>query len=367
VPMIAVVGQAPTEFRYREAFQEVELQSVFGPLAKLAIEVPSVDRLAELSYRAARVAVSGRPGPVVLILREDLTHERTNLPPDPLPIQRPRPAPEAKISAEILAATRAAERPIIVVGGGVVSADASAQLVAFAEREQIPVVTAWRRPDAFPNSHALYLGWAGLKSPPNVLERLRAADLLLVIGSRLGEFTSYRYEIPGPSTSLIHVDIDAEHLGAHGAAQIACQADAALFLEAVVRLGESGPPEEQRRARSLRNASDRAEWERMTTPSRGRARPGFVDQQAVAAHLRAGLPKGAITVTDGGNFAGWPARYLRWERPGTFLGPTSGAMGYGLPAALGARLASPNSPVVVFAGDGGFLMTGVELETAVRE
>jgi acetolactate synthase-1/2/3 large subunit len=367
VPMIAVIGQSPTAYRHREAFQEVELAQVFAPLAKAAIEVPTADRLAELTLKVARIAVSGRPGPVVLIVREELTHEAASFV-EPNPVERTRPAPDPELVARALALLRGAQRPVILAGGGVVAAGASDALVQVAEREHVPVTTAWRRPDAFPNDHPLYLGWAGLRSPTTVLDRLLEADVLLVVGSRLGEFTSYRYRIPAPSTKLVHVDIDAEGLGGHRVADVACVADARLFMEALLALSRADPPRAERLAELReRVAADRAAWEQQTTPGRGRARAGFVDQQAVAAHLKRGLPQNAITVTDGGNFAGWPARFLRWNRPGSFLGPTSGAMGYGVPAAIGAKLARPDCPVVVFVGDGGFLMTGVELETAVRE
>jgi acetolactate synthase-1/2/3 large subunit len=367
VPMIAIIGQSPTGYRFREAFQEVELQQVFAPLAKLAIEVPTADRLAELTLRAARVAISGRPGPVVLILREELT-QASVAPSAPEPLTHARPAPDPAAVKMALALTRTAKRPIMIVGGGILASGATERLVAFAEAEEIPVVTAWRRPDAFPNSHPLYLGWSGLRSPTITFERIAGADVVLAVGTRLGEFTSYRYRIPGDAAKLIHVDIDGEHLGGHRAAQVAIQADAAFFLDAIrIAAAEDPLSSSDAQARRAANAKDRAEWERQTTPGRGTARAGYVDQQAIAAHLRRLLPPKAITVTDGGNFAGWPARFLRWERPGSFLGPTSGAMGYGVPAAIGARVARPASPVVVFVGDGGFMMTGMEIETAVRE
>jgi acetolactate synthase-1/2/3 large subunit len=367
VPMIAILGQSPTGIRHREAFQEVELASVFAPLAKIALEVPAVDRLAELTLRVGRVARSGRPGPAVLILREDLTHQEVAVS-DPEPISTPRPGPDPAAVSRILALLRGAERPILLVGGGILASGASEALVQFAEREQVPVVTAWRRPDAFPNDHSLYLGWAGLRSPTTVLRRLEESDVMVVIGSRLGEFTTYRYRIPAPSTRLAHVDISGETLGGHRVAEVTCQSDARLFLEAALAASGAQPAAPERQAiMRERVAADRAAWEGQTTPGRGSARSGFVDQQAIAGHLRRDLPADAITVTDGGNFAGWPARFLRWKRPGTFLGPTSGAMGYGLPAAMGAKLARPDAPVVVFVGDGGFLMTGVELETAARE
>jgi acetolactate synthase-1/2/3 large subunit len=367
VPMIAILGQSPTAFRHREAFQEVELDSVFAPLTKWSPEIPSAERLGELTHKAARVAMSGRPGPVALVLREELS--QTVVPRMPVRhVARPAPAPDPAVVEQALDVLRDARRPILVLGGGVTAAGANELAVRFAEAEQIPVVTAWRRPDTYPNDHPLYLGWAGLRSPTNVLERILDADAVMAVGTRLSEFTTYRYQIPAPGSRFIHADISAEALGAHLGADIACQTDALHFFRALVDASSRQAADAAMlAARRRRNANDRAAWEAQTTPSRGGARPGYVDQQAVAAHLRRLLPAGAVTVTDGGNFAGWPARFLRWNEPRSFLGPTSGAMGYAIPAAIGAKLARPERPVVAFVGDGGFMMTGLEVETAVRE
>jgi acetolactate synthase-1/2/3 large subunit len=367
VPLVAILGQTPTEFRHREAFQEVELDSVFAPLTKWALEVPSADRVGELTLKAARVAIAGRPGPVALVLREELTQALVRRRPMRV-VTRSTPGPDAELVERSLSLLRDARRPILLIGGGVIAADATELCVRFAETEQIPVVTAWRRPDAFPNDHPLYLGWSGLRSPATVLDRIRNADVVMAVGTRLSEFTSYRYQIPAPDSRFIHADICAEVLGAHVGADVACQTDARHFLQALLDRVTGQPIDEATLAeRSERNRDDRAAWEAQTTPTRGRARTGFVDQQAVTAHLRELLPTNTVTVTDGGNFAGWPARFLRWNEPRSFLGPTSGAMGYAIPASIGAKLARPDRPVVTFVGDGGYMMTGMELETAVRE
>src|SRR5262249_11250766 len=185
---------------------------------------------------------------------------------------------------------------------------------------------------------------------------------------RLNEMTSHAYRIPAPETRLIHVDVWAEGLGGHTQADLAIQSDAALFTEALLAAAAANPPPgELLEARSQTNAADREAFERNATAGRGRARPGYLDQQALAARLRCELPPEAVVTTDAGNFGGWPARFLRWRQPGTFLGPSSGAMGYSVPAAVAARLARPDRPVVSLVGDGGFLMTGTEVETAVRE
>ncbi len=366
-PLIVILGQVPTAWRHREAFQEVELASVFREIAKWAVEPPAADRLAELTIRAARTAVSGRPGPGVLSLREDLLAAQVPAP-DLRPIVAPAPAPEPGAVRQVLDLIRAASRPAFLVGGGILAARATDQLVRVAEQEQVPVFTGWRRPDAFPNHHPLYLGWAGLRSPTLGFKRLQSADLIVAVGTRLGEFPTHRYKIPAAGTRLVHVDVAAENLGGHLQADVACVADARLFLEALLEAGRAAPPPaEQLDRRRAANQADRDAWEAATTPSRGRARDGYVDQQVVARAIQPVLDRGGILATDAGNFAGWPARYLRWREPGTFLGPSSGAMGYGIPSAIGAKLARPDRPVVCVVGDGGFLMTGTEIETAVRE
>jgi acetolactate synthase-1/2/3 large subunit len=230
-------------------------------------------------------------------------------------------------------------------------------------------MTILRRQDAFPNDHPQYLGMTGGWGAPSTRARALAADVLIAIGTRLNEFATYDYALPSRSTRFVHVDIAAETIGAHAFAEIACVADARLFLEALLRAAESDPVPADRRARwSERTHAEHEVWERETTPApRGNAGDAYVDQQAVAWHLRRILPADAIVTSDAGNFGGWPHRYLRFTRPRTFLGPTNGAMGYGVPAAIAAKLAFPEQPVVTFVGDGGFLMTGTELETAVRE
>jgi acetolactate synthase-1/2/3 large subunit len=366
-PMLALLGQVSTADRHREAFQEAELAHVFAPVAKWAVEPPRADRLGELTLRGARLAVSGRPGPVVISLREDLLAE--DVPPfEAQPFEPPRAAPDPRRIDDTLRLLRQAERPILLLGGGVLAARATEQFVRLAEAEQIPVTTGWRRPDVFPNDHPLFLGHGGLGAPRAVVARLLGADVVLAVGTRLNEMTSQGYRLPSDTTRLIHVDVWAEGLGGHRPADVPIQSDAGLFVEALLAaLAQSPPPSDLIERRRGQNAADRAAYEQQATPARGRARAGYLDQQALAAQLRCVLPPNAVVTTDAGNFGGWPARYLRWRQPGTFLGPTSGAMGYSVPAAIAARLAQPTAPVVSLVGDGGFLMTGTEVETAVRE
>jgi acetolactate synthase-1/2/3 large subunit len=366
-PMLALLGQVSTADRHREAFQESELAQVFAPVAKWTVEPPRADRLGELTLRAARVALSGRPGPVVVSLREDLLAETVD-DFDPPPLELTRPAPDTRRVGVALQKLRDAKRPIMVLGGGVLAAQATDLFVRLAEAEQIPVTAAWRRPDVFPNDHPLYLGHGGLGAPRSVVDRLLEADVVLVVGARLNEMTSQGYRFPSLDATLIHVDVSSEGLGGHLTARVPIQSDACLFAEAMLAASTASPaPADLLDSRREHTTADREAYERDATAARGHARPGFLDQQALAAQLRCTLPPDAVVTTDAGNFGGWPARFLRWRKPGTFLGPTSGAMGYSVPAAIAARLARPERPVVSLVGDGGFLMTGTEVETAVRE
>ncbi len=365
-PLIALLGQVSTEARYREAFQEAQLEAVFGPTVKWAVEPPRADRLGELTARAGRIAVSGRPGPVVVSLREDLLDEQVARP-RLQPIRPVSPGPDPRAVADALRLLRGARRPLMLLGGGVLASGASDLCVQFADMEQVPVIAMWRRPDSFPNDNPLYLGHAGVGAAPCVPRRMLDADVILALGTRLSENATHGYTVPAPTTRLIHVDLLPEQLGGHRQAEVACVSDARLFMEALLAAATAEPIERGvREGRGDQNEVDRARWEAETLPGRGQAHAGYVDQQVVAAHLRRLLPRDAVTTTDAGNFGGWPARYLRWQETGTFLGPTSGAMGYAIPAAIAAKLAYPQRKAVAFVGDGGFLMTGAEIETAVR-
>ncbi len=363
IPVLALAGQVPRAFRGREAFQELDLAAVFGQYCKWAAEIDDARRVPELVERALRVARSGRPGPVFLALPEDVLRETAEMsfgeaaPPAP-------PQPDPTSLEEMLAELLAAERPAILAGGGILaSPGAYGLLVRFAEAAEVPVFTAWRRHDSFPNDHRLYLGSAGLGQPPVVWERLRACDVLLALGTRFQQPATQGYAVPTLGTRVLQVDVEPATAGGIALSR-SLVADAAAALRALLaRLPEPVPGLPARRER---NAADRAAYLAATTPQRAAVRPGAVDQTAVVEGLSEVLPPEAIIASDAGNFYGWLARYYRFRRPFTYLGPTSGAMGYGLPAAIGAKLARPEVPVVCLAGDGGYLMTLQELETAVR-
>ena len=374
VPLIAIAGQVDRPARGREAFQEADLVAVFGGLCRWAREIRDVAGLPGALDEALRRATTGRPGPVLLSLPEDLLDE-------PAPVDGGRvatstvlgppraPEPDPTTVRRILHLLLDAERPVILAGAGVLRSRATADLVRFAEMADVPVVAAWRRPDVFPNDHALYLGMSGYFAAPTVHPRLLEADALLVLGCRLNEVASHGWSVPAPGARWAHVDL--EPLGARGsvaAPTIALASDARTFVREARRvLGGGVLAMESLQRRRDANAADRVAYETVravdSAPWDG---PGVHPGRVVAALGRL-LPPDTIVTTDAGHFGGWAARGLWLRRPGTYLGPTAGAMGYGLPAAVAASLASPGRPVVALVGDGGLGMSVAELETAVRE
>ncbi len=373
-PVIAIAGQVERAVRGREAFQEADLAATVGGFCRWAREIRDVAALPAALDEALRRATTGRPGPVLLSLPSDLLDG-----PAPAGIDHVSSAsalgPNRSAALDPAAIKRIfhllldARRPVILAGAGVLRSRGTADLVRLAEMVHVPVIAAWRRPDVFPNDNPLYLGMTGYFAAPSVRERLLEADGLLVIGSRLNEVATFGYTIPHAGTAWAHVDLEA--LGQRPglpAPAVAVAADARTFLREARRVLamaalEASSLDRRREA----NAADRAAYEAARVVD-GVAWDGpGVHPGRVVATLNAILPPDAIVTTDAGHFGGWAARGLVVRRPGTFLGPTSGAMGYGLPAAIAASLASPGRPVVALVGDGGFGMTGMELETAVRE
>ena len=368
-PMFALVGQVERAARGREGFQEADLVETIGGLAKWATEPRDVAEAVAAVGRAVEEATTGRPGPVLMSFAEELLDLEVpaGLAPEAARIAPRRPSDE-QIGA-VLHLLTGAERPVILAGGGVLRARTSNDLLRLAELIRVPVIAGWRRGDLFPNDHPLYLGMTGYGSPATVLERLENADAILVIGCRLGEIASYGWSIPAPGTRWAHVDIaPGRPSPALRSPDLTVEADAKQFLRAAVtRLEARGVLDAASTdARVARNTADRAAWEAATVvdahPWDG---PGVHPGRIITA-LQAALPEDAILTTDAGNFAGWAARGFRFRRPGTFLGSTSGAMGYGLPAAIAAGLVHRDRPVVAMVGDGGLGMTIAEAETAVR-
>jgi acetolactate synthase-1/2/3 large subunit len=362
-PMFAFVGQVERKSRGREGFQEVDVARTIGGLAKWAAEPTDVASAVRAATEAVDHAVNGRPGPVVLSVAEDLLDEMVEPDEQPVLNRVPPPRPTDEQVRDVLQLLASAERPVILAGAGVLRARTSNDLVRLAELLRVPVVASWRRGDVISNDHELYLGMTGYDAPVTVRERLANADAMLVIGCRLGEITTFGWTVPAQGTRWAHVDIAPGTIAPDlPAPSLTITADARLFLRAAVTRLETRGVLDAATAdgRAARNAEDRTAWEAAsvidTHPWSG---PGVHPGRVVTSD-------DAIVTTDAGSFGTWAARGFRFRRPGTFLGSTSGAMGYGLPAAIAAGLIHRDRAVVALVGDGGLGMTLAEIETAVR-
>ena len=360
-PLILFVGQVESDARDREAFQELDYRAVFGPnsggLAKWVGEVQSADRLPEYVARAFHIALQGRPGPVVLALPEDMLTTPSAAPVLPR-VEPARAWPEPAALGEVQRLLLAAERPLVIAGGSGWDAAAAAALQRFAERWQLPVACAFRFQDRFDNRHALYAGDVGIGIAPRLAARVREADLVLAIGPRLGEMTTGGYgllEAPRPRQRLVHVHAGAEELGRVYAADVLLQASMACAAPALETLE---PPRECRWSAWTRDAHAAYEANLVAPPV------APLDLAEVVQCVQRLVPSDAIVSNGAGNYSGWLHRYWRYGALGTQLAPTSGAMGYGVPAGIAASLLAPGRCVVTFTGDGDFLMTGQELATA---
>jgi len=361
-PMVVLLGQVKSSLRGRQGFQEIDLDRFMAPLCKWAIEITDPTRIQELMQRAFRTAVSGRPGPVAVSLPEDILAASIDSPRvAPTPMVRPRPAPATHEIETFLGHLRQARRPLIIAGAGIKRAGAENALKAVAERFGVPVVAAWRRHDAFPNQHPLYVGHLQMGTHPDLIGMVRRADTIFVIGSRLNEITTQGGTLIRPEQKIVQLDIESSVIATVYPVAQAIVADARIALE---RLREA-PAIEAPAAEPGWSRECREVWERITLADSPRKIEG-VDNRAIIRMLRDALPESAILTNDAGNFAGWMHTFFRFEAANTYVGAASGAMGYAMPAAIGAQLANPDKRVVSLSGDGGFMMTVQELETAVR-
>jgi acetolactate synthase-1/2/3 large subunit len=370
-PVIAIVGQVRSDLRGREAFQEMDLVRAFEPIVKWAVEIKDPGEAWAILERAVAVATRGRPGPVLLSVPADVMDALVAAP----PVSDGKPAasrpehhaePDPTLVRKILHLLTDARRPLILAGAGVLRARSTDALVRFAETMRVPVVASWRRADVFPNDHPLYLGMTGNGAPASLRARLDEADALLVLGSRLGEMTTFGYQIPGPGVRWAQVD--AEPRGAPNGPEVVLATDVATFLRSAQRvLGHGAFEATSLDERTAANAVDRAGFEAATVvDAEAWDGPGVHPGRTIAALARI-LPADSIITSDAGDFGTWAARGLRFHRPGTFIGSTAGPMGFALPAAIGAVLARPGRLAVALAGDGGFAVSMADLETAVRE
>ena len=354
-PMVVLLGQVETDFLDREAFQEVDLAPFYVPITKWATTVHRADRLPELVARAVRVATSGRPGPVMLALPADILGREIEDVGSRLPEGTPHSAPDPEDVEDVVRRLVAAKRPVVVAGGG--ARHAREALVRFAEAFGAGVYTAFRRQDVFPNEHPLYLGHLTLATRPEILEPLEAADLIVVAGSRLGEVTTQTYSLPRSDQAVVQIDLDPEEVGATAPVEHGIVSDVAVALEAFVR---RAPKAIERDWTTAHGA-----YLGFSEVPASRSEAG-IDPAEVVGALRRTLPEDAVLANDAGNFSVFLHRYWRHNHPRTQVAAANGAMGYGVPGAVGAKLAAPERTVVALCGDGGFLMTGQEIETAVR-
>ncbi|HEY9569245.1 MAG TPA: thiamine pyrophosphate-binding protein [Thalassobaculum sp.] len=359
-PMVLLVGQVGRDMMEREAFQEIDYRRMYGQMAKWVAQIDDPARIPEYVSRAFHTAVSGRPGPVVLALPEDMLVERAPAADfDPYKRTEPHPGPaDLARFRELLAAAR---RPLVIVGGGGWDAATSDALRRFAEANALPVGASFRCQDYFDNRHPNYAGHVGIGIDPKLAARVRDSDLLIVVGARLGEMTTSGYtllDIPRPRQGLVHVHAGSDELGRVYQADLPINASQRAFLEAVAAME---PVDSS--AWSPYTPQAHREYETLLKPL---ATPGTVQMAEIVGWLDANLPEDAIVTNGAGNYATWVHRYFQYKRFRTCLAPTSGSMGYGVPAGVAAKLVHPGRVVVSVNGDGCYMMHGQELATAVQ-
>jgi acetolactate synthase I/II/III large subunit len=359
-PMILLIGQVGTDMVEREAFQEMDYRRMYGQMSKWVAQIDRAERIPEYLSHAFHLAVAGRPGPVVLALPEDMLTSET-ITSDAQPYRRVKAhagAADLDTLRDMLAASR---NPLVILGGGDWSAAACRDIVSFIEANNLPVTCSFRRQDLIDNRHPNYCGDVGIGINPLLAESVRRADLLLTIGARLGEMTSGGYSlfgIPKPTQKLIHVHPGAEELGRVYQADLMINAGMQEFAHALANLAPVDssawrPWTHQARENYLKNLAHAS-------------MPGQLDLGEVVSYLRRRLQAGSILTNGAGNYSGWVQRFYQYTGFRTQLAPTNGAMGYGVPSAISAKLVHPDRVVVSFSGDGCFMMNGQELATAVQ-
>jgi len=362
-PMVLFVGQVDSAFIGREAFQEVDYRQVFGGLAKWATEIDSIERIPEVVAKAFSIAMSGRPGPVVVSLPEQILFGRAEVADAPA-VRITHASPSAEAMSELRERLSKASRPLLIVGGTGWDAQACNALRQFVHTYNLPVAASFRRQDLFDNRDAHYVGMLGLGVSPALAERAKQSDLLLVIGSRLAETVSGGYtlfESPVTRQTLIHVHPDPSELGRVYQAHLPINASLSTFANALAQL----PAPETLPWSDWTQSAHKDYLAHSTPPARHPDNIG-VDLAQVIAHLDATLPDDAVLANGAGNYTVWLHRFYRYRQPATELAPTNGAMGYGLPAAIAASLNNPQRCVVCLAGDGCFMMYPQELATALQ-
>ncbi|MRW91636.1 thiamine pyrophosphate-binding protein [Duganella sp. FT80W] len=363
-PMILFIGQVGSDFIDREAFQEVDYRRMYGQMAKWVTQIDRADRIPEYIARAFQVATSGRPGPVVLALPEDMLTTRTTVA-DTRSYQAVQASPSAAQIDTLRTMLAGAKKPLVLLGGGGWNPQACADLQRFAEANQLPVTCAFRFQDLLDNGHPHYAGDVGIGINPKLAARVREADVILAIGPRLGEMTTSGYSLlqsPVPAQRLIHVHADAEELGSVYQAELMINSG---MPQVAAMLAAMQPVDASAWAGSVAEArADYAAWQQQPAIFKDGSAP--LDLWQVVQQIEQLAPHDVIITNGAGNYATWAHRFHRYGGKCTQLAPTSGAMGYSVPAGVAAKIIDPARTVITFAGDGEYLMNGQELATAVQ-
>jgi acetolactate synthase-1/2/3 large subunit len=359
-PMIMFIGQVAREMVEREAFQELDYRRMFGQVAKWVAEIDDPSRLQEYISRAYRVALSGRPGPVVLALPEDMLYEDIAVPKAPRKVTAPRYQPSVDAMGELRERLASAKKPLIMAGGGGWTEKGINALESFAQKQGLPVTVSLRCQALMNNNHPNYVGHFSVGPTPYLKEALAETDLLLAIGPRLGEMTTQGYtwlKPPVIEQDLVHVFPQPEELGRVYEPALGLAADMESFCAAMADWDPIAEADFSMRTQELRQKFE-----------------NYISPEAVAddplapifAHLNEALPEDAILCNGAGHYAAWLHRFYKYRSAGSQLAPTSGSMGYGLPAGVAAAVSAPEREVYAIAGDGCFMMTCQELATAAQ-
>ena len=359
-PMLMIVGQVPTTERGREGFQEVDYSRMFADMTKFVAEVHSPEQIPEYVHRALHFATHGRPGPVVLVVPEDVLETMSDV--ADFPAFKPAlSSPSRSDIAEVAELLRKAERPLVIVGGSGWTQEASAQVTRFCVANNLPVVAGFRSQDIVDNRLDQYIGDTSLGGSMALAERIKRADVLLVIGDRLSEITTKAYtalNVPVPNQTLIHVFPGPEDIGSVYNPHLPIVSNPTRFVEALGEVGRLDSSAWDAWTRDGRHAYEAFQ----ATPNKAVG----INNANIIKHLSEALPEDAIVTNGAGNYAIWLHRFFRYKKFGTQLAPKSGAMGYGLPAGIAAKLRNPDRTVVTLAGDGCFMMASPDFATAVQ-
>jgi len=359
-PMILFIGQVSRDSADREAFQEIDYRQMFGSVAKWVVQIEKADRIPEIVSRAFNTAISGRPGPVVVSLPEDMLTEKTSA-----ITLKYCPREESEVSEitsnKIKEALSESTKPLIILGGGSWNDDSVSSVTSFAKRNNLPIATTFRRLDCVKFRSENYVGNFGTSGPPSMIKNIREVDTLLVIGARLGEMTTQNYKMLEPpkiEQTLIHVHVSPEELGKVYSPDLAITNSSSEFAKSLETINIEDPEKPKSWLLKLRE-----EYIEDINPDPYR---GELDLGELFVELRDFVDGNYIFTLDAGNHSGWPMRLLDFGRPNRVLGSTCGSMGYAIPAAVAASIARPDHTTIAFVGDGGFMMSGLEISTAVQ-